>query len=123
MFTLLIRVAKQDEVTDVKHLAPDFVLLVAQQLLLVEGGSSCRHISFLVQSVQVVLWLQLGLLLLILVYLRSVLHEVTCEDSLNTVYHEEWRVASKAVGGCPQTSQHGVEFLNPLCIGLFQRPD
>ena len=50
---------------------------------------------------------------------RSIV-EVGQEDSLETVDHEEWHVASGPVGGCPQTLEHRGKFRDPSFAKLVQ---
>ena len=50
---------------------------------------------------------------------RSII-EVSWEDSLGTIDHEEWHVASGPTGGCPQAPEHRRKLGDLACAKLVQ---
>jgi hypothetical protein len=97
-FILLLRKAK-DELPYIVSLCLNLPALIAPSLLLIYSRMSPGNAPFLLQSVQSVLPIDLGLSFLIHTHSRCIMYNIAQENSFGTVYHKKWGISRGTVWG------------------------
>ena len=94
--------------------------MVLAQRLLVLGRVEEGNIACFIQLVHGILEGRLSSLFIICSDPWHSIVEVGWEDSLRTVDHEDWRVASGLARGCPQSLEHHGKLRVPSSAKLVQ---
>ena len=90
------------------------------QRLLVLGRAEERDVTCFIQLIHGILEGRLGSLFVVRPDPWRSIVEVAQEDSLRTIDHEEWGVASGPAGGHPQALEHRGKFRDPSSPKLVQ---
>ena len=94
--------------------------MVPSQRLLVLGRAEEGNIACFIELICGILKGCLGSLLIVRPDPRCSIIEVGQDDSLGTVYHEEWCVAGGLARGRPQSPEHHEKLCDPSFAKLVQ---
>ena len=103
----------EDQISDVEGPTPHSTSVVLLQRLLVLGRAEEGNVARFIQLVHGILEGRIGSLFVVRPDHRRSIIEVDREDSLGTVDHEEWRVASGPTRGRPQAPEHHGKLCDP----------
>ena len=110
----------EDQVSDVEGLTPHSTTVVSAQRLLVLSRAEEGNVARFIQLVHGILEGRLGSLFVIRPDPWRSIVEVSREDSLGTVDHEEWHVAGGPSRGRPQAPEHRGKLDDPSSAKLVQ---